>query len=354
MGSETIDIRSKYILVYAIDKWRRYMISIIIPVYNVERYLSRCISSVLDLKTDFEIILINDGSTDDSGNMCNLWAEKDSRICVIHQDNRGLSVARNVGIQASTGEYIMFLDSDDFLDSNETEKMLLNINSKVEILMGLYRSYYEDRDYYENEHSDIFLTMHGKTRMDTFLKNIPADGRSCYMLAWRFIIKRKFLIDNKLFFLPGIYHEDEEWTQRLLCSSDSIFISHCYFYQYRRARGGSITSSVNSKHVWDSFRIMKCSEKLIKQQIANSPKEIYIRDRMAQLYLSNMLNMYVLPLRKWKEARILFEYFHGQCISRISGPGSNIVRLFDRFFGGWITCIIVGFTNKIRIRKRGK
>lgn len=330
------------------------MISIIIPVYNVERYLNKCITSVLDLKIDFEIVLINDGSTDNSGNICNLWKKRDPRIIVIHQENGGLSAARNTGIQACKGEYIMFLDSDDFLDSKETEKMLLNFNSKEEILMGLYRNYYEDRDYYEKEHSDIFLEMYGEIQTDVFLKKLPSDGRSCYMSAWRFIISRKFLLDHNLFFLSDIYHEDEEWTQRLLCNSNSIFISHCYFYQYRRKREGSITSLVNSKHIWDSFYIMECSEKLMKKQIEKSPKEIYIQNRIAQLYLSNMLNLYILPLKDWKKARILFEYFHDQCISRICGPGSSIVRLTDRILGGWTTCIIVGLINGIRKGKRGK
>ena len=94
-------------------------ISIIVPIYNVEKYLSRCVDSILNQTfTDFELILVDDGSTDNSGKICDEYAEKDCRIKVIHKDNWGVSSARNVGLENSVGEYIMFCDSDDFVEKN--------------------------------------------------------------------------------------------------------------------------------------------------------------------------------------------------------------------------------------------
>ena len=101
------------------------LLSVVIPVYNVEAYLSRCVDSVLDQTYDsLEIILVNDGSTDASGAICDAYAEKDSRVRVIHKENGGLSSARNTGLDAATGEYIAFLDSDDWVESDAYEHML--------------------------------------------------------------------------------------------------------------------------------------------------------------------------------------------------------------------------------------
>lgn len=330
------------------------MVSIIIPVYNVERYLDECVTSALKLKTECEVILIDDGSTDRSGELCDLWADRDGRIRVIHQENHGLSVARNVGIRTSRGEFIMFLDSDDFLDPIETDCMLSNLDSETGILLGLYNSYYESRDVYEKEPSDALLAISGKTKMDRFLEAMPADGRSCYMMACRFVVRREILVGKNLGFVPGIYHEDEEWTQRLLCSSDEIFVSHCYFYQYRRERAGSITSSVSSRHIWDSFSILKRSEKLLKQLGSGSQKELYIRRRMAQLYLSNMLNICALSREERKKARSLFRHFHGLCMPYIYGSGCKAIQVFDSIFGYWITCVAVGYANRFRKRRGGR
>ena len=330
------------------------MVSIIIPVYNVERYLDVGVASALALKTECEVLLINDGSTDRSGELCGLWADRDKRIRVIHQENQGLSAARNAGIKASRGEFIMFLDSDDFIDPVKTDQMLSNLDDETEILLGLYRSYYEDRDAYEEEPSEALLTMSGRTKMERFLETMPADGRSCYMMACRFVVRREIIIRQKLGFLPGIYHEDEEWTQRLFCGSESIFVSHYYFYQYRRGRIGSITSSVKAKHIWDSFSILKRSEKLLVRLEPGSQKEMYIKRRMAQLYLSNMLNICVLDREERKKAKSLFMHFHGMCMPYIYGEGCRGVMLFDRIFGCWVTCIAVGYANKIRKRRREK
>ena len=106
------------------------LISIIIPVYNVEKYLDKCINSVLmQTYKNIEILLINDGSTDSSGQICESYAKKDSRIKVIHKENGGLSDARNVGIEHSTGSYIMFVDSDDYIDCNMASVLYNLLNS---------------------------------------------------------------------------------------------------------------------------------------------------------------------------------------------------------------------------------
>ena len=181
-------------------------ISIIIPVYNVENYLRECVESVCKLRTPAQIVLVNDGSTDNSGALCDALAAEDARIKVIHQENGGLSAARNTGIRNSTGDYVMFLDSDDFLDAASTDEMLRNLQEKPDILMGLYQNYFSDEQLFEKEAADAFLQQKGLLPVDHFLQMLPADGRSCYMIACRFVVRREFLLQNELFFKSGIYH----------------------------------------------------------------------------------------------------------------------------------------------------
>ena len=100
------------------------MVSIIVPIYNVEQYISKCIESILaQTYRDFELILVDDGSPDNCGKICDEYAKQDSRVHVIHQENKGVSAARNAGISLAKGEYIMLVDSDDFITENMLEKM---------------------------------------------------------------------------------------------------------------------------------------------------------------------------------------------------------------------------------------
>lgn len=291
-------------------------ISIIVPVYNVGAYLNECIESVLKLKTQAELILVDDGSTDESGSLCDEWAAREPGIKVIHQQNGGLSAARNTGIRNATGEYLLFLDADDLLDVAETERLLEGLHTGCEVLLGLYKNYYPLEDRLEKETADSLAAVEGETPIDTFLQALPADGQSCYMIACRFAVQRAFLLKNDLFFLPGIYHEDEEWTQRLLCCLDRIFVSHHYFYIYRQAREGAITAAVRPKHLWDTFSIMEKIESLLLTVSDGSVKSVYLQQRLAQLFLNNLIHLFVLPkkdrgtaVRKLKAYKSVFSAY---------------------------------------------
>lgn len=133
-------------------------VSLIIPVYNTEKYLDRCIDSVVNQTyNNLEIILVNDGSSDSSPKMCNTWAEKDSRIKVIHKENDGLANARNSGIKACSGDYVMFVDSDDYIDFDMVE-FLLNLSLKYDADVsrcGFYLNYENGRQTKEYDNVSI-------------------------------------------------------------------------------------------------------------------------------------------------------------------------------------------------------
>lgn len=147
------------------------MISVIIPVYNVEKYIDECIQSVINQTySNFECILINDGSTDNSGTICDKWAEIDRRIKVIHQTNQGVSSARNVGINYSSGEYITFIDSDDYIESDYLEhftEMILKTNSEL-YLSGLSKFHINGNiiNYAPNTTTDFLLDI---SNIDLFI-----------------------------------------------------------------------------------------------------------------------------------------------------------------------------------------
>ena len=322
-------------------------VSIIIPVYNVYPYLRECVESVKKMKTDTQIILVDDGSSDNSGLLCDELAREESRIVVIHQENGGLSAARNTGIKHSTGDYIMFLDSDDFLDPEISDQMFSALGNEPDILVGLYQKYYADQQRYEKESCDGFLGIEGLMHVDRFLEAIPADGRSCYMVAVRFVVRRSFLLKNNLFFETGIYHEDEEWTQRLLCSAEHVFVSHSYFYQYRQAREGAITSIVKPKHIRDTFTVMEHTTSLIDQQMHLSSKAQYLQKRRAQMFLSNMISVRVLTGEERKTAYQKLMQFKPLCQEHLCGTIGSCAKIALKVAGIRITCGLLRVARRL-------
>lgn len=315
-------------------------LSIVIPVYNVEKYLDECVSSVLSLRQDIQIVLIDDGSTDTSGEICDEWAKKDCRIEVIHQKNSGLSAARNAGICCSKGEYVMFLDSDDYLDKTETLRLMEYLDGQADVIVGLYSKFYESGNKVEPESKHPFNGCHGKMSRDEFLMCIPTNGQNSYLMAVRFVVNRKILLENKLFFFEGIYHEDEEWSSRLLCSIKTVWLTDCLFYNYRQSVEGSITSIVRPKHVIDVLKIMSIDNELRQKPTTNNICDEFLAQRMALLFLRVLVNINVLNPTERQDAVNALELYKKECIKRQVGIRGAITRLLVLSLGisrtGWV------------------
>ena len=321
--------------------------SIIIPVYNVEKYLGNCIKSVLPLKSELEILLIDDGSTDQSGKICDSLAEKDDRIRVIHKENGGLSDARNVGIENSTGDYLMFLDSDDFLDTKETERLLSKITDNTDAAIGLYREFYEGENLYRDESCVSFLQNTGVMLANDFLKIVPKDGKSCYLTAWRFIVKREVILKNNLYFFKGIYHEDEEWAPRLLFACDKINVTDCFFYCYRQAREGSIMGTVKPKRVWDTFTILEHNKILLEQKNLNTVQKEFLLCRMAALFSNNIINYKCLNGEDKKVCVEKLKLYYPICNNHLCGIKNSLIRFSIKIVGIKATAEILKFVSKL-------
>ena len=224
------------------------MVSIVIPVYNVKPYLRRCVESVLkQTYQDFEAILVDDGSIDGSSQICDEYLLRDSKIRVIHKENGGLSDARNTGIRAAKGEYILFVDSDDFLDKNALELLTKDIRPDVDIVTGGYKKIIGNKM--------VLFTCNGieagkEYSPYEYLKRVRID-----VVAWGNLFRRQYLLDNDLFFRKGFIHEDNEIFPRLYLNAEKIVGTAGHPYNYV-IREGSIQTNTMSTEREKYFRII--------------------------------------------------------------------------------------------------
>lgn len=262
-------------------------LSIIVPIYGVERYLRKCVDSLLaqDIpSSEYEIILVDDGSPDACPQICDEYAErakseelrdKSCFIKVVHRENGGLSAARNCGIEVARGEYLMFVDSDDYIEPNVLGGLLKQVErDNLDVLR--YRLQYVNPQY----------EVYNPYKKDPFKGNdyskVPTDGVSflnsrmntqCY--AWQFVLNRELL--EGCLFTPGIYFEDTDWTPRMLCKANRVASTNTIVYNYLM-REGSISNAVNrskqKKVLVDKMQLVKTMQmqaKKLQEQGADNP-----------------------------------------------------------------------------------
>lgn len=218
------------------------LVSVIIPVYNVERYLDQCIQSVLaQTYQNLEIILVDDGSTDRSGEICDGYAAKDKRIRCIHQPNGGLSHARNEGLRLAEGEYVYFLDSDDWIDSDSLQAMW-----DCAAQNGAALVFFDAVSFFDGDEAIARQTYlrTGLYDADTGLRVFTAlqEKGEFHSAVPLLCFRRSFLFENNLRFEEGIVYEDMLFTFQAFCLAERAAQIHRALY-HRRYRSGSITRS---------------------------------------------------------------------------------------------------------------
>lgn len=223
------------------------LLSIIVPIYNVERYLPKCLDSLLnqDLSAeDYEIILVDDGSPDRCGVICDEYASKYGNIRVVHRENGGLSAARNSGIDIAQGKYIQFVDSDDYLEHNVLKTLVEKMETdNLDILRFNYQNVNEKYEVFEpNKASKPFMDYRDEVCDGLRFLN-ERLGFACY--AVQFMLKTELLKPSENRFVEGIYFEDTEWTPRILVQAKRVTSVDTIVYNYLM-RVGSITQSVET------------------------------------------------------------------------------------------------------------
>lgn len=224
-------------------------ISFIVPVYNVEAYLRECIESIINQTYDnIEIIAVNDGSTDGSLKILHEYSQKDIRISVISQKNKGLSEARNTGLKHVTGDYILFVDSDDYI-ATDTAQIIYeaatyaNTNIPVDIISFSRCSFTNQQSEYEILSSDDSITL--RTGKELFINQIT-EGYLRGSVSNK-SYRTSFIFENKMEFIPNIRYEDLSFTVKsLLSAKNTISIKNTLYY-YRRSNSSSITNTIRDK-----------------------------------------------------------------------------------------------------------
>lgn len=210
--------------------------------------MDRCVESAVNQTyRNIEIILVDDGSPDKCPEMCDAWKAKDERIIVIHKPNGGLSDARNYGIREAKGDYILFLDSDDYIDLYAVE--IFNNRITGEDLIVSEATIYENGEIIHRVHTNL---QEDRIYTGRELATIAISKGEWFAAACYNVYRREFLIENNLFFKIGILHEDNEFQPRLFLAAQKVRYVHYEFYKYV-IRDGSITSSPSQKSMNDLF-----------------------------------------------------------------------------------------------------
>ena len=215
-------------------------ISVIVPVYNTEKYLRRCVDSILaQTFTDFELLLINDGSTDSSGAICDEYAQKDSRVRVFHKENGGVSSARNLGLDNAKGEYIAFVDSDDYID-NRMYECLYNkaieddsdiVYSDIRLIFGENSKYYKMAKFSDEKNA----------MMKNYITHV-------WTVIWNMIVKKEIYSNNALYFPQGVSYCEDFWLSvRLMHYAKKISHIDEAFYNYYLDNGNSCIHNLNKR-----------------------------------------------------------------------------------------------------------
>lgn len=315
--------------------------SIIVPIYNVEKYIDDCVMSVLNQTfIDFELILVNDGSTDNSYEKCLKWKDKDNRILVVNQNNKWLSGARNAGIDIAKGEYIIFLDGDDML--NESALSILNQHLDNDKLLIFGYSYI-------NENNDLIsnqtICLKHISSLRVLKKSFAKSDK--YGSAWIKCVSRKYFdgtISHIRFDENTRFAEDQIYTCDLLNCATEIIVINESLYLYRQ-RNGSIMHNYNIKKISYISTYLSYIETNFKHNdIPNFNINLALCNRKIYACVNEVLEICKLN-KKYKEKKALFkqlvsnELFHKKGI-KCDSIKLSVIYLLSRYKMFWLINLI--------------
>lgn len=254
--------------------------SIIVPIYRVESYLDKCVESLVSQsEKDIEIILVDDGSPDACPQMCDGWALRDERIKVIHKENGGLSDARNAGIEAASGDYILFVDSDDYITEDACERLIAFAGDGVDILVGDLETI-GGANYYQHNQALLGKVLSSEEFLIASLKanRLPAPAP---LNAYR----KELFADGSLRFKVGLLHEDEHFMPRAFLAAKTVVYTGVSFYRYVIREESITTKKDKRKNAQHIFLICDELESIYKS-IENKTLKRLLLNRLSDLCLS--------------------------------------------------------------------
>ena len=312
------------------------LFSIIVPVYNVEKYLNTCVTSILkQTYSNYELILVNDGSTDKSGDICDEFAKKHNKIKVIHKENGGLSDARNAGIYCAKGDYVIFMDSDDYWDDISSLDTINNIavQNNSDIITWRYKKYFEN--------NKTFVGNIGYDYTGDVLDSKLFDSKNYIVSACSKAVKFSLIKEHQLYFPRDVLSEDIEWSAKLLSITDKISVSNLDMYVYRQ-RSSSISHTIGQKNIND-----------IKMQLTNIfmfyQNSIGLKKEMISWFLSNEFANLVIALTAYNYSRDDIKWIkeNKYFLSFAGTKRSKILKIMFNVLGVRLSIFIIGILRKI-------
>lgn len=321
------------------------LLSIIVSVYNIEKYINQCVDSILlQTMNDYEVLLIDDGSTDSCSVICDNYANTYENVYAFHKKNGGLSDARNFGIKEARGKYLIFIDGDDYYDDKDFFKKIseaLNVYSYPNVINFFHKKYLVATNKLLKSNISVDINLINNIKSYEELIKFLVERDILLISACSKVIDRSYLIGKKLFFKTGIVSEDVEWSMRLYSESFTMKFICSDAYIYRQGREGSITSSLGIKNLKDLYLIISSySEKFLNHQ--NSIKTVLL-SYLAYQY--TILCGLTVRLKSKKEKKEILELIKNSkwLLNYNLNPKTKKVSLCNRFFGIKFTCTLLGF-----------
>lgn len=265
------------------------LFSVIIPVYNVEKYLRECVGNLLlqDFE-DFEVILADDGSKDSSGVICDEYAQKDTRVKVIHQENAGQSVARNAGTDIAQGEYVIYIDSDDYIcDKSFLSKLAVKAKAQPDVILYGYKKFFESNKSFGKDVCG-YPELEGREAEEVIDLLLTSDMYTgC---PWNKAIKRSFIEDYHIRFVPKMISEDTDWFLQVVVRAKTYTAINEVFLVYRQ-REGSTSHALKIKSLTDNLHILESWPKRFDESDLSEELKYALTSVLARYY-ANMLVLY--------------------------------------------------------------
>ena len=323
------------------------LLSFIIPVYNVELYLNECIDSIKNqMNNCCEIILVNDGSTDSSGDICVDYSKNDKRIKCIHQKNQGAAAARNLGLLNAKGKYVTFVDSDDRIASDSVEKICSwIISNDCDLCFMQMAKLYPDgttedigellqKDYIRNKsHSDVIAYLASRPKF---------SGSACNK-----IYRKDFLLDNKVFFPEdGLVCEDLVFVRDALIAGEKFDFLDFPYYLYRQMRKGSVTNNIDLNYFKATARFIEESSQIFTEN--RLPLNSMYKNAMSFVAYEYIVILWQFHFLSDYENEFAYEWLknYSWVLKYAQNKKGKLVHCFIRLFGIKFTVKLLGVYKK--------
>lgn len=281
------------------------LVSVVVPVYNVKQYLERCIRSIVEQAyKNIEIILVDDGSSDGSSDVCDKYSAKDRRIKVIHKRNGGLSDARNAGLIQAKGDYIAFIDSDDYV-SKEFIKSLydLVLQNDAEISVCGYKRVNESDEYIEE---DVNVSIDKVLNSKEALIDVLSPSSLCSIVTWNKLYKKTLFTDNDITFPVGKIHEDNFTTYKLMYEASKVAYTSAQLYYYTYREDSIMGRGFNIRSL-DKIEAVEAAAQWLKDKKLNIQNEFEVYKLSVYIDVLNLITDAPSPidLIQWNKMRKL-------------------------------------------------